>query len=109
MAFWNVQDAKRVRDVLSRQDTLRRFPQLSTRRQGDDFVICFQYRSDAVRVKDVFRRRLSEFGRALGPTKPKLAKFDWFAQRHAGERATNRPETISLNGSSKADGPGRRS
>jgi group II intron reverse transcriptase/maturase len=60
----------------------------------DDFVICFQYRSDALRVQDVLRRRLSRFGLALEPTKTKLVEFGRFAQRHAGKRGRNRPETI---------------
>ena len=60
----------------------------------DDFVICFQYRSDALRVQDVLRRRLSKFGLALEPTKTKLVEFGRFAQRHAGKRGRNRPETI---------------
>ena len=29
----------------------------------DDFVICFQYRSDAIRVQDALRLRLGKFGR----------------------------------------------
>jgi group II intron reverse transcriptase/maturase len=60
----------------------------------DDFVICFQYRSDALRVQDALRRRLGKFGLALEPTKTKLVEFGRFAQRHAGERGRNRPETI---------------
>ena len=35
----------------------------------DDFVICFQYRSDAVRVQDALRLRLGKFGLTLEPTK----------------------------------------
>jgi RNA-directed DNA polymerase len=60
----------------------------------DDFVICFQYRSDALRVQDALRRRLGKFGLALEPTKTKLVEFGRFAQRHAGKRGRNRPETI---------------
>ena len=66
----------------------------STVRYIDDFVICFQYRSDALRVQDVLRRRLRKFGLALEPTKTKLVEFGRFAQRHAGKRDRNRPETI---------------
>ena len=60
----------------------------------DDFVICFQYRSDALRVQDALRRRLGKFGLTLEPTKTKLVEFGRFAQRHAGKRGRNRPETI---------------
>jgi RNA-directed DNA polymerase len=60
----------------------------------DDFVICFQYRSDAIRVQDALRLRLGKFGLTLEPTKTKLVEFGRFAQRHAGNRGRKRPETI---------------
>jgi RNA-directed DNA polymerase len=60
----------------------------------DDFVICFQYRSDALRVEDALRRRLGRFGLTLEPTKTKLVEFGRFAERHAGKRGRKRPETI---------------
>src|SRR5438093_1402312 len=60
----------------------------------DDFVICFQYRSDAIRVQDALRLRLGKFGLALEPTETKLVEFGRFAQRHAGKRGRKRPETI---------------
>jgi len=73
----------------------------------DDFVICFQYRSDAIRVQDALRLRLGKFGLTLEPTKTKLVEFGRLeptktklvefgriAQRHAGKRGRNRPETI---------------
>ena len=60
----------------------------------DDFVICFQYRSDALRVQDALRLRLGKFGLTLEPTKTKLVEFGRFAQKHAGKRGRNRPETI---------------
>ena len=59
-------------------------------------VICFQYRSDALRVLDVLRLRLSKFGLTLEPTKTKLVEFGQFAQRHADKWGGNRPETISF-------------
>ena len=60
----------------------------------DDFVICFQYRSDAIRVQDALRFRLGKFGLTLEPTKSKLVEFGRFAQRHAGKHGRKRPETI---------------
>src|ERR1035438_5393950 len=60
----------------------------------DDFVLCFQYRADALRVQDALRRRLGKFGLTLEPTKTKLVEFGRFAQRHAGKRGRSRPETI---------------
>ena len=60
----------------------------------DDFVICFQYREDALRVENALHRRLGKFGLTLEPTKTKLVEFGRFAQRHAGKRGRKRPETI---------------
>jgi RNA-directed DNA polymerase len=60
----------------------------------DDFVICFQYRSDALRVQRALPLRLGKFGLTLEPTKTKLVEFGRFAQRHAGKHGRKRPETI---------------
>ena len=37
---------------------------------------------------------MEKFGLTLEPTKTKLVEFGRFAQRHAGKRGRNRPETI---------------
>jgi RNA-directed DNA polymerase len=60
----------------------------------DDFVMCFQYREDALRVQDALRNRLGKFGLMLEPTKTKLVEFGRFAQRHASKHGRKRPETI---------------
>ncbi len=60
----------------------------------DDFVLCFQYREDALRVQDALRKRLGKFGLVLEPTKTKLVEFGRFAQRHASRHGRKRPETI---------------
>jgi len=60
----------------------------------DDFVVCFQYREDAMRFQDVLRRRLEKFCLVLEPTKTKLVEFGRFADRHACKRGRKRPETI---------------
>ena len=60
----------------------------------DDFVMCFQYRKDALRVQDALRNRLGKFGLTLEPTKTKLVEFGRFAQRHASKHGRKRPETI---------------
>src|ERR1700758_4337864 len=60
----------------------------------DDFVLCFQYRADALRVQDVLRKRLGKFGLTLEPAKTKLVEFGRFAQRHAAKHGRKRPETI---------------
>ena len=41
----------------------------------DDFVVCFQYRDDALRFQNVLRKRLGKFGLVPEPTKTKLVEF----------------------------------
>ena len=53
----------------------------------DDFVICFQYREDALRVENALRHRLAKFGLTLEPSKTKLVEFGRYAQRHAGKHS----------------------
>ena len=60
----------------------------------DDFVMCFQYRADALRVQQVLGKRLRKFSLTLEATKTKLVKFGRFAQRHASKHGRKRPETI---------------
>ena len=60
----------------------------------DDFVLCFQYRSDALRVQSALCKRLGKFGLTLEPTKTKLVEFGRFAQRHASKHGRRRPETL---------------
>lgn len=60
----------------------------------DDFVICFQYRADAIRMQDALRKRLAKFGLELEPNKTKLVEFGRFADRHASKRGRKRPETL---------------
>jgi group II intron reverse transcriptase/maturase len=60
----------------------------------DDFVLCFQYREDALRVQDALRKRLGKFGLSLEPSKTKLVEFGRFAQTHAPKHGRTRPETI---------------
>jgi RNA-directed DNA polymerase len=60
----------------------------------DDFVLSFQYRADALRVQEALCKRLGKFGLTLEPTKTKLVEFGRYAQRHAGKRGRQRPETI---------------
>ena len=60
----------------------------------DDFVICFQYREDAIRVETALRRRREKFSLTLEPDKTRLVEFGRFAQRQAGKRGRTRPETL---------------
>jgi hypothetical protein len=60
----------------------------------DDFVLCFQYRADALRVQDVLRQRLGKFGLTLEPTKTKPVECGRCVSRWASKRGRRRPETI---------------
>jgi hypothetical protein len=64
----------------------------------DDFVVCFQYRADALRMQNALRKRLGKFGLALEPAKTKLVEFGRFTQRHASKRGRKRPETVNFLG-----------
>jgi hypothetical protein len=64
----------------------------------DDFVVCFQFRADALRVQEALRKRLGKFGLTLEAAKTKLVECGRFAQRHAGKRGRRRPETIAFLG-----------
>src|SRR2546428_12728041 len=60
----------------------------------DDFVLCFQYRADALRVQDALRKRLEKFSLTLEPTKTQLVEFGRFADKYASQRGRTRPETL---------------
>lgn len=63
----------------------------------DDFVVCFEHRSDAQRFEQVLVKRLAKFALALEPTKTRLVSFGRFAQRDA-KRKGKRLETLSFLG-----------
>jgi group II intron reverse transcriptase/maturase len=60
----------------------------------DDFVVCFQYRADALRFQEALAKRLERFSLTLEPSKTKLVSFGRFAQRDAGRQGRRRPEAI---------------
>ncbi|MDQ0890239.1 RNA-directed DNA polymerase [Paenibacillus sp. V4I9] len=60
----------------------------------DDFIVCFQYRRDAIRFQEALERRLCKFKLQLEPSKTRLIEFGRFASRHAKERSKRKPETL---------------
>ena len=52
----------------------------------DDFVVCFQLRSDAIFFQDVLVGRLGKFSLELEPEKTRLVEFGRFAQRETKEK-----------------------
>lgn len=63
----------------------------------DDFVVCFQYRSDAQNVHRALEVRLAKFSLQLEPTKTKLVEFGRFAARDAKRRG-RKLETVTFLG-----------
>lgn len=59
----------------------------------DDFVVCFQFRSDAIRFHEVLKKRLGKFSLELEPNKTRLVEFGRFALKHAKRRG-KKLETI---------------
>ncbi|EJO5348274.1 group II intron reverse transcriptase/maturase [Clostridium botulinum] len=59
----------------------------------DDFIVCFQYKRDAERFREVLEKRLAKFALQLEPNKTRLVEFGRFSHRHAKER-NSKMETI---------------
>ncbi|WP_194848140.1 group II intron reverse transcriptase/maturase [Candidatus Neptunochlamydia vexilliferae] len=47
----------------------------------DDFVVCFQYRSDAIRFQKVLKKRLAKFSLEIEPSKTRLIEFGRYAEK----------------------------
>jgi group II intron reverse transcriptase/maturase len=45
----------------------------------DDFIVCFQYKEDAIRFHEVLEKRLAKFTLELEPNKTRLVEFGRFA------------------------------
>jgi RNA-directed DNA polymerase len=59
----------------------------------DDFVVCFQYRADAIKFQESLIKRLAKFTLQLEPNKTRLVEFGRFSAKHAKER-NEKMETI---------------
>jgi len=67
-------------------------------RYADDFVMGFQYRSDAERCQEELGRRLSSFNLKLHPAKTRLVEFGRFAASNRMERSEGKPKTFDFLG-----------
>lgn len=67
-------------------------------RYADDFVVGFQYRSDAVALRCALADRMRQFGLKLHPEKTRLLEFGRFAITNREERDAGRPETFDFLG-----------
>lgn len=60
----------------------------------DDFIVCFQYRRDAIRFREALERRLHKFKLQLEPDKTRLIEFGRIASRHAKSKGKRKPDTL---------------
>jgi group II intron reverse transcriptase/maturase len=67
-------------------------------RYADDFIIGFQYESDARRFLDQMRKRLGEFALSLHSEKTRLIEFGRDAAERRKWRGLGRPETFDFLG-----------
>jgi group II intron reverse transcriptase/maturase len=67
-------------------------------RYADDFVMGFQYRSDAVRFQGELRKRLAKFGLELHDGKTRLIEFGRFANEDRKSRGEGKPQTFDFLG-----------
>jgi hypothetical protein len=59
----------------------------------DDFVVCFQYQTDAQRFQEALVKRLDKFALQLEPSKTRLIEFGRFAKSNAKKKG-KKPETV---------------
>ncbi len=64
---------------------------------ADDFVGCFQYKSDAEQFYERVKHRMGYFGLSLEEEKSRLIEFGRFAQEKCAKRGT-KPETFAFLG-----------
>jgi RNA-directed DNA polymerase len=67
-------------------------------RYADDFIVGFQYESDARRFLDEMRERLGKFALSLHPEKTRLIEFGRFAAERRKRRGLGKPETFNFLG-----------
>jgi group II intron reverse transcriptase/maturase len=77
-------------------------------RFADDFVMGFQYRSDAESCLAALRERLEQFSLELHPDKTRLIEFGRYAAANRARRGQRRPETFDFLGFTHACGKTRK-
>jgi group II intron reverse transcriptase/maturase len=65
-------------------------------RLSDDFLACFQYRSDAIAFREQLEDRLQGFGLELAPEKTRCIEFGKFARENARKRGQKPQEFTFL-------------
>ena len=67
-------------------------------RYADDFVMGFQYRSDAEQFRNALNERLRKFELELHPEKTRLIEFGRFAEENRRNRGVGKPESFDFLG-----------
>jgi group II intron reverse transcriptase/maturase len=67
-------------------------------RFADDFVVGFQYKSEADKFLNHLRERFVQFGLQLHPAKTRLIEFGRFAAKSRSERGQGKPKTFNFLG-----------
>ena len=67
-------------------------------RFADDFVVGFQYKSEAEQFRSHLRERFLQFGLQLHPSKTRLIEFGRFAAASRSKRGQGKPQTINFLG-----------
>lgn len=73
-------------------------------RYADDFIVGFQYRSDAERFLRELKQRLQQFSLELHPEKTRLIEFGRFAAKNRKQAKLGAPETFNFLGFTHACG-----
>jgi RNA-directed DNA polymerase len=71
---------------------------VSVVRYCDDFVMCFQYRDDAERMRNDLKERLGKFHLELKAEKTRLIEFGRFPMLNRARLGKRRPETFAFLG-----------
>src|SRR6266536_4861165 len=66
-------------------------------RFADDAILCFHYREDAEKVKNVLSKRFAKYGLTLHPEKTRLLEFGRYAEERA-KRQGKKPSTFDFLG-----------
>ena len=67
-------------------------------RYADDFVCCFQYKTEAELFYKELIKRLNKFNLQIAEDKTKIIEFGRFASGNRGERGEGKPETFDFLG-----------
>jgi RNA-directed DNA polymerase len=67
-------------------------------RYADDFVCCFQYKSEALDFFQSLKLRLKKFNLEIAEDKTKIISFGKFADKDAKQKGNSKPETFDFLG-----------